>query len=538
MAFLRVEKKRSGSYLRIVEPYREEGKVRQRTLYSLGKAEDYTPEMLKRIGEKFYALGGGDVRELLGAGLRELGRYNYGYVRICRRLLGYYGLDRLLRRVAKRHKLQFDLLEAVLLMLVERLSAPGSKRQAYLHQGDYLGLREVSLHHLYRSLDKLDAYHEQVQEHIYSAGRNLLNQTLDVVFYDVTTFYFDSSVEVAGALRQQGFSKDGKIGKTQVVFGMLVDQHRSPIGYHLFEGDTYEGHTLEHALRQLREQYQIGEVIVVADRGMLSKKNQTLIESAQIDLQFVMGERLRKLPVSLIGQLTDLSHYQQEWVLDAGEDQPIRLRYMCAEHQGRTLIATYSEKRAHKDRHDREQRIAKAQELLKKPAALRKKAARYFIQNQQTEAYELDQARIEAEARFDGFAVIATNTDLPPAEALGRYHDLYLIEHTFRTFKSHLEARPMFHWTDSRIRGHICLCYIAYALMHQLQQRLMAKGHTLSEGAFRRSLDQMQLSLVEQQGQEFYLRSAPAPIEAAIWQVLGLKPLPDLFPKKLITRYL
>lgn len=548
MAFLRVEKKKSGTYLRIVEPYRQDGKVRQRTLYNLGKQEDYSPEMLKRLGRKFYELGGGDVRELLGAGLSELGRYNYGYVRIVSRLLGHYGLDKLLKRIQQRHKLKFDLFNAVLLMLIERLSSPSSKRANFLHQDDYLGLSNVALHQLYRSLDKLDAYSRTVQQLIYAKGRTLFNQELDLVFYDVTTFYFDSSVEEAGALRQIGFSKDGKLGKTQVVFGMLVDQHRSPIGYHLFEGNTYEGHTLETALRQLKDQYEIGKVIVVADRAMLSKANQELIESKDIDFEFIMGEKLRKLPQSLIEKFTNLDNYQQKWIVNSeqgGEGQgdeeqkeSIKIRFMLGKHKGRTLISTYSEKRAKKDRYDRQKRIAKAEQLLKHPSKLRKKVSRYFIRNKQTEAYELDQARIEAEARFDGFATIATNAQIDPLEALSRYHDLYKIEHTFRTFKSHLEARPMFHWTDKRIRGHICLCYIAYALMHQLQRRLAAKNKPLSEEELRRTLDHMQLSLVEQQGQQFYLRSSPKAIEATIWQSLGLKPVPDLIDKSLITKYL
>lgn len=131
MAFIRVDKKGDGEYLRIVETKRDGHRVVQQTLYSLGRSSDYTPEMLRRMGEKLYALDGGDPRELLGGVLREEGRYNYGYVQLVRRPLTNYGLDKLPGRAQERHHVQFDLANAVALMLVERLHEPGSKHCNY-----------------------------------------------------------------------------------------------------------------------------------------------------------------------------------------------------------------------------------------------------------------------------------------------------------------------------------------------------------------------------------------------------------------------
>lgn len=272
MASIIVDNKKSGKYLRIVESYRdEEGKSRVRTLYNLGKVD--SASSLRRIGERLYVLGGGDLKQLLGQNLREEGRYNYGYYLIYSKIMRYYGLDRLLERIGKRKRLSYSLYQAVMLMLLERLHDPASKRSNYFNQQEYLGLEQVVLHHLYRSLDYLSAHNALIQQQIFQTGRDLFNQQLDVVFYDVSTFYFESSVEQEGKLRQKGFSKDGKIGDTQVVLAMLIDRYKQPIGYKLYAGNTFEGHTYQDMISALKKEYQIERVILVADRGMMSKDN-------------------------------------------------------------------------------------------------------------------------------------------------------------------------------------------------------------------------------------------------------------------------
>ncbi|MCP9767738.1 hypothetical protein EGI22_07420, partial [Lacihabitans sp. LS3-19] len=122
MAYLKVEKKESGTYLRILESYRNaDGKPTSKVLYSLGKVEDYKPEDLRNIGIKFYELGGGDLKALLEGELLELGRYNYGYQKVFGYSLEHYGLKSLLDRIQKKSKLQFSLFDSVFLMLLERL---------------------------------------------------------------------------------------------------------------------------------------------------------------------------------------------------------------------------------------------------------------------------------------------------------------------------------------------------------------------------------------------------------------------------------
>ncbi len=525
MPFLRVEKKSSGTYLRILESFRNEaGKSTNRILYSLGKVEDYTPEQLRRIGIKLFELGGGEVKALLQGELEELGRFNYGYQQVYGKALLHYGLVDIFRRIEKKKKLQFNLYNSVFLMLIERLQEPCSKRSSFYNQHEYVNLPPVALHHLYRALDKLAANNMLIQQQIFQTGRDLFNQKLDIVFYDVTTFYFESEVEKEGELRQMGFGKDGKIGNTQILFCMMIDRDKNPIGYRLFKGDTYEGHTFEKALEDLKNQYQIDKVIIVADRGMLSKNN--LHITTDKGYEFIIGERLKTLPKAIQNPLLNLSNYKHEWIYKADDDEPVTIKYTTRSHEGKTIIATYSASRAKKDKQDREDKLATAKKLLENPSLLKKKPARYFLQSDGKEAYKLDENKIKQAEKYDGFLAISTNNaSLAITEVLEQYKQLYKIEHSFRTFKTHLETRPMFHWTDSRIEGHICLCYTAFALQNYVLQKANKSKPVFTETTLRKALDKMQVSLLKHNTETIYVRSAPATNEAYLQQQLGVKPL-------------
>jgi len=265
MAFLRQEKKGSGTYLRIIESYRgEDGKSKHRTLYNLGKAEDYSADALKKIGQALYELGGGSIEELEQRMLHEIARFYYGFPQVVSELLKAYSLDTFFDGVTRNKGLGFSLAQSVNLLISERLHDPLSKLSNYKNQSDYLGLAQIELHQIYRTLDYLHDNQEPIKHLVYSKGRNLFNQKLDVVFYDVTTFYFDSDKE--DGFREKGFGKDGKIGNTIITFGLLIDKDKQPVGYEVYRGRQYEGHTFVDALGRLKEKYQIDKVICVAER--------------------------------------------------------------------------------------------------------------------------------------------------------------------------------------------------------------------------------------------------------------------------------
>ena len=535
MAFLREDFKDGFTYLRIVETRRKDGKVIHETLCNLGKAEDYTPEMLQRIGTRLFLLGNGDLKELLGSGTKELGRYNYGFYQIYHQIFCSLGLDIILNRIGKKHKIKFDLVQATLLMLIERLHDPCSKRANHSHQEEYLGIDKTELQWLYRCLDYLADYNELLQKQIFHSTHDLFSQQLDVVFYDVTTFYFESSVREEKKLRQYGFSKDGKIGNTQVLFALLIDKNKNPIGFEVYSGNTFEGHTFEDAVKRIKDKYNIKDIVIVADRGMLSKQNIEITENNSY--QFIVGDKIKVLPDEIKNYLLDIKNYTREWTLPGDETHTVK--YASIEYNRRLIITTYSQKRADKDKYEREEKLQRARQLIKHPSQLQHKAQHYYLQNINENKYVLNEQRIRESERYDGFLAIATNARNLSAEIiLDHYTHLFQIEQSFRTFKSYIETRPMFHWTDRRIMGHLTLCYIAYAMLISLLNKLKEGNLILTEEKLRTYIDKMQVSLVAQGNQQFYLRSKLCEVSKAILQKTGLRLMPDVFPKEHIIKYL
>jgi transposase len=172
--------------------------------------------------------------------------------------------------------------------------------------------------------------------------------------------------------------------------------------------------------------------------------------------------------------------------------------------------------------------------MLDQPSTIEKKAKRYFLKNKGEKKYELDQQKIDQQVRFDGFKAIATNAkDVTTQVALEKYKDLYNIEQTFRSFKSYFETRPLFHWTDTRIEGHIVLCYIALCLLAFLQNQ---SGYT--EQVIRRLLSKMELSKIVQEGQILWLRSAKSAEAEHLLKTIQLKQLPTPISDATIATYL
>ncbi len=542
MAYLRKEHKKYGTYISLVEAYRDKnGKAQQRRLANLGNINNYSKESLRNIARSLYALGDGNVDDLSGPKLEELGRYNYGFYQVYAKVLRLYGLDTLLNRISRKHKLSYNLVAVVLLMLMERLNEPASKRRNYFNQTEYLGLQgEIKLEQLYRSLDLLDKYSDIIQNQIFKKGRDLSNLDLDVVFYDVTTLYFESQREDPESIRQKGFGKDGKIGDTQIIFSLLIDRNQQPVGYEIFEGNKFEGHTLPTALERLKQKYQINKIILVADRGMLSRDNLDKIEEHSFG--FIIGERLKSLPEEMISYLTDLNNYKPtNSHSNTEKESDDRTLYAQIEYKDRTIVGTYSAKRARKDKHDREQKIAKALQLLKTPSKIKSKLTKGYLKNVLNKAtYELDEQKIERDQKFDGFLTISTNaSNLKPQQIVSQYSQLFKIEKSFRTFKHHLAIRPIFHWTNSRIKGHLCMAFIAYTLLNYVLTTMASFDSKVTEDQLRSVIGKMQVSHIKiNDDTTMYMRSKSQPIASKLAKALKIKSLPNYLHPDTIDSYL
>jgi transposase len=392
---------------------------------------------------------------------------NWGYV-VYEKIWKKFGLDSILNGIKKSKKIQFDLNIACFLMTIQHLLEPKSKLATYINQDRYVKLPPVDLNHLYRSLDILCDYKETLEEHLFYKNRHLFNMKVDVVFYDVTTFHFESVK--ADTLRDFGYSKDGKFNEVQVVMGLLIDCEGRPIGYELFPGGTFEGKTLEASLEKLEKRFGIRKVIIVADRGLNSKIN--LKKIADKGYSYVVASRIKNMKKSIQEQIFSNNGYTE---VEFDEEERIRYKVIDYVNQVKEngkvhkleekLIITYSPTRARKDRADRERLIEKAKSLLENKSRIKasnKRGGKKYLKDVGTGECDwiLDDEAIARDAQFDGYYGIQTNEkELNVQDVLDAYHTLWKIEESFRIMKSTLEVRPVFHWTEPRIKGHFVVCF-------------------------------------------------------------------------------
>ena len=274
----------------------------------------------------------------------------------------------------------------------------------------------------------------------------------------------------------------------------------------------------------------------MADTGMMNKDN--IKEVQESDYEYIFGERLRSMARNIQNEILDLSKYKKLKVTDITEGKEIEILYYVTGYKGKRLISTYSSKRAAKDKAERDEKIERASNFIANPSPLDKKAKTFFLKKDEKSRYSLDIDKIKRSERFDGFMTIATNNKiLSAADVLGAYKQLYKIEQSFRTFKTFLETRPMFHWTEPRILGHLALCYISFTLLNYLQLQLQKQAMPQSENQIRKALVKMQMSLISHDQKEYYLRSKTPEHAKQILKVLSIREIPDLIPKKVLNQY-
>jgi transposase len=429
-------------------------------------------------------------------------------------------------------------------MAVQHLLSPRSKLATYEHQDSYFGLKEARLQHLYRTLDRLCEEKEFIENELFEKNYKVYGQKVDVVFYDVTTFAFESII--ADELRNFGFSKDCKFKEVPVVMGLLMDTNGLPIGYELFAGNTFDGKTLVKSLENIKQRFGINRVIIVADRGINSKGNLNLIKEAGYG--YIVASKIRAMSEKVLAAIFDESGYTSLKDQDGGTFRFKTIDYVNTftdenkvKHQlEESLVVSFSEKRLRKDQSDRERLIEKARKLLQKPESIKASNKRggkkYLLDTSPKEAtWALDEKSIAQDTRFDGYYGIQTSEkELSPMDVLDAYHTLWKIEESFRIMKSTLEVRPVFHWTPKRIRGHFMVCFLSFLMERKLESLLHGdkeKGLQVSPDRIQEALNTMQLASVTLGGEEVYIKAKNHPLGNQIFKKLSLK-----LPKNISTK--
>ena len=342
-------------------------------------------------------------------------------------------------------------------LVVARLAYPKSKLKTADYLKRYRGM-DIDVEDIYRFLDTLNAVHKTAVENIAFSHTKKTIGVITVAFYDMTTLYFEAEEE--DDFRKIGYSKDGKFQCPQIMIGLLVGEGGFPIGYDVFEGNTFEGHTLVKTLETIAAKYELGKPVVVADAAMLSKKN--IAELNRHGYTFIVGGRIKNESEKTKAKILERSRE----MVDGNSFEVVR-------EDGTRLIVTFSEKRKRKDAHNRDKGVKKLRAKVASgkltKASITNRGYNKFLTLTGEVAVAIDDDRIALDTRWDGLKGYVTNTKMSHEKIVEHYGHLWQIEKAFRVSKSDLRVRPIFHRKRRRIEAHLCVAFVAYSIWKELE---------------------------------------------------------------------
>ena len=522
-------KKSSGTVnpiVQIVESFRELGKVKQHVLASLGSVRNeqdlvrlqaLAKSLISKLQEErvrqkllFDDTEGqpeiGVLKELPPR--RASGKAGYrpkiediehrrtiydGFIAVVESLFAETGFGKI--PIKSNRSLAYDPLRIAKILTAQRFFAPASKLRTYERQAD-LGIEDLKLHQIYRGMDLLLRAEELFQRRALAVAcpptSPLFKEAIECLFVDVTTLYFESVN--TDELRNFGYSKDQKFHSVQVVLCLVVNSEGLPVAYETFSGNTAEVSTVIPVIEKLKKRFDVTKITIVCDRGLSSKGN--IEHFAANGFNYVAACKIKHLPENL--KLNDPSTF--ETFEKNSEDEFLVRRLEHPKYPKSDLIVTWSQKRAAKDKRDRDKILKRLEgKLGKEPSSPKVKnlvtnsGYRSFIKIDGGGKWRLNEASIAKSASWDGFHAIAISksSNLTIAMALDQYRNLWRVEEAFRVSKSQLEIRPMFHWTPARIRAHVFTCFIALFLERYLEKLLRDAGKSQTPDRIRYALQRV-----------------------------------------------
>lgn len=445
--------------------------------------------------------------------LREENRVVVGIHEIYGKLFDELGFDRAIGDPARR----VQSAKVIKHLVMARIANPASKRQSVIDLERDFGIK-LDLTAVYRTLDYVDdECVELIQRKAWNAVTGLFGEKIDIVFYDCTTLYFDTVEE--DELRAKGYSKDLKFNQSQVLLAMMVTKEGLPLGYRLYNGATFEGDTLKHALAHLQSMVEVDRIVFVADSGLLSKSNLELLEGSQ--KHYIVAARLKNQPESIKKDILDKESYQQKEQLLVKE---------IALPGERRLLVNYSEKRARKDAHDRQTTLAKLQKKIKASKSpesfISNFGYRKYLKIEKKQQVTIDEEKLKLAEQWDGLHGVITNiNDMTTADVFEHYKGLWQIEESFRLTKHDLQVRPIYHWTPKHIQAHVAICFMALVCIRHLSYRVKLQYQPLSPEIIRNELVHVQQSILinKTNSRRYGIPSKPTLHAQKIYQVMGEK---------------
>jgi hypothetical protein len=523
-----------------------DGKVKQRVLLRLGRLDellasgrlDALMQSLGRFSEKLAVLGAHTRGESIATRSARIGP-----ALIFQRLWQACSIDQVVTSLLKDRHFEFSIERAIFLTVLHRLFAPGSDRAAEKWKDDYAiaGVGELSPHHLYRAMAWLGEVlpedqqtgatpfvprtnKDLIEEELFARRRDLFSG-LDLVFFDTTSIYFQG--EGGETIGRRGHSKDHRPDLKQMVVGVVLDQNGNPVCSELWPGNTADVKSLVPIVERLKTRFRIGGVCIVADRGMISAK--TLAEVEKREWKYtarafrILGVRMRssteaKAVVGRAGRYAEV-HPKSD---DPNDPSPLKVKEVWVEDKRRYVVCV-NEDQATKDRHDRQAVVASLREALGQgdKSLVGNKGYRKFLCGGGKQ-FAVDEDKIKQEARYDGKWVLTTNTDLPACEVALKYKQLWMVEDVFRSMKSLLDTRPIYHKCDETIRGHMFCSFLALLLRKELGDRLASKDFHLEWADVVRDLNNLVEMEVAISGKGYVFRGQTSGVAVKVFQACGV----------------
>ncbi|MBC8551842.1 MAG: IS1634 family transposase [Candidatus Brocadiales bacterium] len=472
----------------------------------------FTPEKL--IEQKTETIDDDGPLDVNLKNLREEQRFNEGIIDVFGNLYDQLNFNKIF--TGRHAKLNNSILKSC---VMARLANPSSKlRTSELLEDDF-AIR-LPVDKIYRMMKQLDVNSSRVHELVRNSTVDLLDQKVNILFYDVTTLYFESFTP--DEIRNFGFSKDCKFKETQLVMAMITTTNGLPITYKIFPGNTQETKTLLPVIEELREQYNVDDIDFAADRGMFSDDNLSKLEKENI--KYVIAAKLKNMSKKTKEEILKIN--------DNNDDNDYKL--MELEHKGRRLIVNYSPARANKDRKDRERLIDRVKKIANKDGKVEVKK---LVNNNGTKKYlkfekekksiaQINEEKIKLEEQWDGIAGYVTNSTSSAHEVISRYKGLWEIEESFRINKHDLKIRPIFHREENKIKAHLDICFLSYALARQLSYRYeVQQGERISFNVARNELLKVQASVLYDRStkKRYIMPSKISSLAKKLYSILGLK---------------
>lgn len=472
------------TYLQLAESYRDGKKSRQRVLLNLGRLEEMQEGQIDRLIEQLARFS---REQWTKANMTENADIRWtkkwGPEIIFRHLWQELGLGDMLDNILRKLGIKVPLEEAIYAMVLNRLCDPQSKLGVSewvksIYRPEF---EQLQLHHYYAGLDVLAEHKDQIEVQLFDRVRDLFNIDLDLVFWDTTSTYFEGNGP--GNLAQYGYSKDKRADRLQIMIGILMTKEGIPVAHQIFPGNTNDVNTFKVALDDLRTRFKVNRVIMVGDRGMVSKQVLSTIQDA--GLEYIVGLRMRRMR-----NVSSMLSWKARYI---NIKPTLRVKEVKVQDRARYILC-YNPEAAKRDRLAREAMLAKLEAKIITGGGIKSlvgnRGYRRYIKLE-GKAHIIDQEALKQEARFDGKYLLCTNSQLPTDQVAIAYKELWRVERAFRELKSGLDLRPVYHWKDSRVRGHIMVCFLALVLESTLIKKLSDIGSKASYREVIRDLAQL-----------------------------------------------